>query len=177
MQLSPSFRVLPLQPTYTMNWKTILMLVVPLLAVSLLADEEGKVKAPAPVASAPLEINLRYVSATEALVTLLKKLGPEGMEAVAKVDLKRNVLTLDDKHPQAAQVREALAGLDHKPELLRIEATMRRHFDATKNSPARDAVLSRPTVEMVLGRTATLTLPEEGGSLTVDLKVSKLRAD
>jgi hypothetical protein len=173
-----------------MNLKTILILVVPLLVVSLWAEDPATTPAaPTAVTSSP-EIALRYVSAVNALTALLKKLGPDGINAVAQADLKRNVLTLDEKHPQAAQAREILAALDHKPEELKVTAIVKRHWDAPVPKPpgsetiARhlpitpviipsDQILMRPTILTLMDRPVRLRIPEGDSSLEIEIQVGR----
>ena len=115
-------------------------------------------------------VPLRYVSAEEAFAALKEKLGPEAAAAVG-VDRPMNALTLDPLHDQAPKIREFLAKFDvRRPQLL-IHATITQHIDATKTEPARDVVLSRPTIVTQEGKRCIIKIPGQDGTTSVELQI------
>ena len=66
-------------------------------------------------ASNPPVVALRFVTAAEAFTAVQQKLGADAAKAVTQVDDKRNTVTLNTTHSQAAIVRAFLTGLDHRP--------------------------------------------------------------
>ena len=66
-------------------------------------------------ASNPPVVALRYALAADAFTAVQQKLGADAAKAVTQVDDKRNTVTLNTTHSQAAIVRAFLTGLDHRP--------------------------------------------------------------
>jgi type II secretory pathway component GspD/PulD (secretin) len=115
-------------------------------------------------------VPLRYVSAEEAFAALKEKLGPEASAAVG-VDVPKNALTLDPLHDQAPKIREFLAKFDVRSPQLLVQATITRHIEATKTEPARDVVISRPTIVTQEGRPCVIKIPGQDGTTSVELRI------
>src|SRR5436853_4682627 len=96
--------------------------------------------------SNPPVVALRFVTAADAFTAVQQKLGANAAEAVSGVDEKRNTVTLNATHSQAAIVRAFLTVLDHQLPEVRVDATITRQREATASSPAREEVLSRRVV-------------------------------
>jgi hypothetical protein len=125
-------------------------------------------------ATEPPIVALRFVSAAGAFNAIQQKLGAKAAEAVSRVDEKRNTVALDSAHSQSVVVRAFLAGLDHQPPEVRVEATITRRLETTASSPARDEVLSRRTFLPQGARPEVFSIPGEHGSTKIELRVTQL---
>ena len=66
-------------------------------------------------ASNPSVVALRFVTAADAFTAIQEKLGANALEAVSRVDEKRNTVAVNSTHSQAAVVRAFLTRFDHWP--------------------------------------------------------------
>ena len=64
-------------------------------------------------------VALRFALATDAFSAVQQKLGANAAEAVSQVDERRNAVTLNSSHAQAAHVRAFLIALDQRPPEIR----------------------------------------------------------
>ena len=125
-------------------------------------------------AFSPPVVALRYVAAADAFSAVQQKLGPNAAQAVSRVDEKLNVVALNSTHSQTAIVRAFLAGLDHQPPEIRVDATITRHREATASSPAREEVFSRRIVLPQAARPEAFSIPEEHGSTRIEFRATQL---
>ena len=122
----------------------------------------------------PPVVALRFVTAADAFIAVQQKLGANAAEAVSRVDEKRNTVAVNSTHSHAAIVRAFLAGFDHRPPEIRVDATITRHREATASSPAREEVLSRRIVLPQGARPEAVSIPEEHGSTRIELRATQL---
>jgi hypothetical protein len=148
---------------------TILLSAAVIIAASLMLSAAP----PADKATAELTLSspLRYVSVAEALAAVQKHLDPVAVGAISQIDLDRNVITLKADHPLAGKVREFLGSLDHPPQQVRFTGTVIHHEDATATSPARDEVISHPTITGLMNHPMTLDIPGDHGSTRIEFQV------
>src|SRR5688572_33245128 len=81
--------------------------------------------------SNPPVVALHFVTAADAFTAVQQKLGANAVGAVSWVDEKRNTVALNSTHSHATIVRAFLAGFDHQPPEIRVDATITRHREAT----------------------------------------------
>jgi hypothetical protein len=153
------------QQQHTMKTKYLLLLVCAATVLGTHAAEP---------ASNPPVVALCFVAAADALTAVQQKLGANAAEAVSGVDEKRNTVTLNSTHSQAAIVRAFLTGLDHRPPEIRVDATITRYREATSSSPAREEVLSRRVILPQGARPEAFRIPEEQGSTRIELRATQL---
>jgi hypothetical protein len=111
-------------------------------------------------------VELRFVPAEEAYAALKDHLGGDGASSVTSVDVRRNALTLDATHPQAAKAREFLAAFDKRPLQLVVQAVISRRVAATATEKAREVILSRPTCFAGEGQRVVFSVPGRTASQT-----------
>jgi hypothetical protein len=125
----------------------------------------------------PSSVALRYVAANEAFQGLQEHFGAEAASAVTTVDPRLNSITLNGGHPQAEKIRAFLAGLDVRPAMVRVDAVITRHVDATATQEARDVVLARPSAFTREGERIIFSVPGPDGTKTnIELRVHSLPA-
>ncbi len=146
------------------------MKTLPLVLLACIAAAFGAYAA-APTAQSPAGIALRHVTAADAFSAIQQQLGTNAADAVSLVDEQRNAITLDPAHAQAAIVRAFLAGLDHQPPLVRVDATITRRVDATATSPARIEESSLAAALAPGGQPGVFNIPGEHGSTQIELRV------
>jgi hypothetical protein len=122
----------------------------------------------------PAVVALRFAAATDAFAAIKQKLGATAADAVSLVDEKRNTITLKADPLNAAIVRAFLAGFDHQPPEILIDATITRRLEATASSPARDEVLSRRTLFHQAARPEAFSIPGEHGPTRIELRMTQL---
>ena len=118
------------------------------------------------------DIALRFVSAAQAFDALKQQLGPTAAGAVSRLDERHNSIALHPTHPDANKVREFLAAFDHRQPQVRVDATITKRIEATATSPARDEVVSRPTIFSPADRPIVLSIPGDRSSTNIELRIT-----
>jgi hypothetical protein len=119
-------------------------------------------------------VALCFVTAADAFTAVQQKLGTSAAQAVSGVDHKRNTLAVSSNHSHAGIVRAFLLGFDKAPSEIRFDATITRHNNATASLPEREEVLSHRIVLTQAARPQGFSVPEEHGSIRVELRATHL---
>jgi hypothetical protein len=123
-----------------------------------------------------VSIDLRFVGASEAYKAIEDRLGADAASAIRDIDLRRNALSVDSSHPQAARVREFLASFDRRPAQVMVDAVVTHRIEATADAPAREEVLSRWSVFGRADQPITLKIPGEGATTNIELQITSIPA-
>jgi hypothetical protein len=125
-----------------------------------------------PTFNPPL-VALRFATAGDAFAAVQQNLGTNAAEAILRVDEKSNTVALNSTHSQAAVVHAFLAGFDHRPPEIRVEATITRRREATASSPPHEEVLSRTRFLPQGDRPESISIPEEHGSVLIEFRATQ----
>jgi hypothetical protein len=121
------------------------------------------------------KISLRFVSADKVYENIKEELGAAAAAAVVSVDIRSNVLRIDETHPDAAKIRELVTRLDQRRSQVMVAATIKRVIPATPMSEGREEILSRPTIVGSSDQPMVLSFDDaKRGRIKIELRVTPL---
>jgi hypothetical protein len=113
-------------------------------------------------------IPVKYLEAAEALEKIKTDLGASAAAAVISTDPHTNSLMFNDAHPDAVRVRLFLERLDERPMTVVVKTEVRREDAAHP----KGMVIANPTLAMLPGKTADITVGNVGEQITIKLTVT-----